>query len=95
MSRVFKQFNLTKSPPLGRDISDQPSHAHNIIIYGGDIHAETYREFFTKLGFLLVPPSIISLKSEDNFCVDVRSFHRPFFSYESIRHLRKLDLHFP
>ena len=92
LSRVFKQFNLTKKPPLGRDISDQPKHAHNIIIYGGETHAENYRDFFTKCGFLLVPPSIVPPNSEDNFCLDVRSFHRPFFSYGSISHLRKLDL---
>ena len=95
LSRVFKQFNLTKKPLLGRDISDQPSHAHNIIIYGGETHAENYRDFFTKCGFSLVPPSIVPPNSEDHFCLDIRSFHRPFFSYGSISHLRKINLFLP
>ena len=79
LCRVFKQFNLERIPFYGAYEKDQPAHAHNIIIYSGDIHSQRYRKFLNLLDFDEIgktgqaDPAI-------NSCIDMRYIQQPFFS---------------
>ena len=78
---------------------DQPKSAHNIIIYGGDFHSESYRDFLSSIGFHEIDNTGDINKnyfdydyaqlSEDKVsnkpknCLDMRKIKQPFFSYSS------------
>ena len=49
IARVFKDFDMEKKKD--KSYFDQPKSAHNIIIYGGDLHSESYRSFLSSIGF--------------------------------------------
>ena len=77
LSRMFKDFDMAdieKKAYIGA--TDQPSRAHNIIIYAGDAHSERYREFLKGIGFIQVAKTGVL----NNTCLDMRKFPQPFFS---------------
>ena len=49
LARIFKTFNI--NDPEKRRLVDEPSEAHNIIIYAGNNHATRCREFLEFIGF--------------------------------------------
>ena len=79
--RMFKDFNLDKRPYEGADVKDQPKRANNIIIYAGDSHSRTYREFLDKMQFNKVS---VNKNSKTESCIDLRNFPLPFFSMSAI-----------
>lgn len=84
LSRVFKVYDVKKPAFKGNTRRDQPSEAHNIIIYGGDEHAKTYRIFLKSIGF----KEINNIGSREGIydnkkplhCLDMKKIHQPFFS---------------
>jgi hypothetical protein len=90
LARLFKNFDLKELETKGYiGATDQPEKAHNIIIYAGNIHAQTYRKFLeTKLGFTPLEKTGI-LEEDRNFdvdqkgnknCIDMTSITQPLFS---------------
>lgn len=67
LSRVFRSFKRIKNK-----YSEDPKY---IIIYAGDDHANSYRTFLSDIGFKTVNKSF-----DENQCLDISSFKRPFFS---------------
>ena len=79
LARIFKDFNMNDIEEKGYiGATDQPTRAHNIIIYGGDRHARLYREFFKSIGFKQIEESGKSGK-EFTTCLDMRKI-KPLFS---------------
>jgi len=84
LSRVFKVYDVKKPAFKGNIKRDQPSEAHNIILYGGDEHSKTYREFLKSIGF----KEINNIGSRNGLyddlkpknCIDMNKFPQPFFS---------------
>jgi hypothetical protein len=58
--------------------TDQPSQAHNIIIYAGEQHCTVYREFLKYLEFEDLEK--IEKSESKEFCINIKNFP-PFFSY--------------
>jgi hypothetical protein len=95
LARVFKDFNMSQmNEKAYKGATDQPNRAHNIIIYAGDKHAHTYRNFLFYLGFNEIDSSGIDLEKPNpndyldipeipvKNCVDIRNIKQPFFSYK-------------
>jgi hypothetical protein len=92
LARVFKDFNMSQMYEKAyKGATDQPNSAHNIIIYAGDVHAHTYRNFLFYLGFDEIDSSGINLENPDPKlylkipplnCLDMRKIKQPFFSYK-------------
>ena len=92
LARVFKDFNMSQmNEKAYKGATDQPNRAHNIIIYAGDLHAHTYRNFLFYLGFDEINSSGINLENPDPKlyleipplnCLDMRKIKQPFFSYK-------------
>lgn len=74
LSRIFKVFNVGEK-------TFQPVEPHNIIIYAGAIHSNTYTEFLRdKMGFIQ-HLEINEEKWEDQTrCLDMRTVSQPLFS---------------
>ena len=74
LSRVFREFDTTRSPSEG-GTRDQPKRVSNVVIYAGNAHAKHCVEFLTGIGFRTLK------KSEEvgRKCVSVKNF-KPFFS---------------
>lgn len=78
LSRVFKKFNTKENIYI-----DQPSEAHNIIIYAGDKHSELCRKFLNQnLGFKEVSNSGIKEKifGDNMHCLNMKTIQQPLFS---------------
>ena len=45
LSRIFKEFDINTDKPEKKRGFDEPQRPHNIIIYGGDLHANRCRKF--------------------------------------------------
>lgn len=82
LCRMFKQFNMNEIEKKAYEgATDQPSEAHNIIVYAGDLHSNIYREFLQYLEFEnLVEPILNLTKGSKEFCIDAENFH-PFFNW--------------
>ena len=84
LSRVFKVYDVKKPAFKGNIKRDQPSEAYNIILYGGDEHSKTYREFLESIGFKENNNIGSREGTYDNLkplnCVDMNNFPQPFFS---------------
>ena len=84
--RIFKTFNMSELKEKAyKEATDQPDKAHNIIIYGGDFHGQTYRKFFTEvLNFdkLEVAGKEEPYKhiGEKMYCIDMKTIKQPLFS---------------
>lgn len=79
LARMFKKFDIKKKAARDTYI-DQPIEPHNIIIYAGDAHSETYRDFLTHIGFKTIS-SVNSSKHNISNCINMKDFPQPFFSY--------------
>ena len=49
LARIFKKFKLNTDKPEKKRVTDEPEESHNIIIYAGDNHCETYRKFLNEV----------------------------------------------
>jgi hypothetical protein len=49
LARIFKKFKLDTDNPEKKRVTDEPEESHNIIIYAGDNHCETYRKFLNEV----------------------------------------------
>lgn len=70
--RLFKKFNV--------ESSNQPDEAYNSIIYTGNYHSNTYRNFLENTGFKLVDIQIQSENQPNNRCLDIDNIPQPFFT---------------
>ena len=84
LSRMFKKFNLTKLGFKGAIQGDQPDEARNIIIYGGDQHAQRCRRFLNLLDFEEIGKTGQSEPTNGyDSCIDMKHISQPFFTIES------------
>ena len=85
LCRIFKKFNLTKEGFHTATKGDQPDEAYNIIIYGGDQHAQRCRRFLNHLGFEEVAKTGQAENANPNdSCIDMKHIPQPFFGFDSI-----------
>jgi hypothetical protein len=49
LARIFKKFKIDTDKPEKKRVTDEPEESHNIIIYAGDNHCETYRKFLNEV----------------------------------------------
>ena len=84
--RIFKTFNMSEMKEKAyKEATDQPDKAHNIIIYGGDFHSQTYRKFFTDiLNFENIEVAgkeePYKKRGEKMYCIDMKTIKQPLFS---------------
>jgi hypothetical protein len=84
--RIFKTFNMSEIKEKAyKEATDQPDKAHNIIIYGGDFHGQTYRKFFTDiLNFENIEVAgkeePYKKMGEKMYCIDMKTIKQPLFS---------------
>jgi hypothetical protein len=84
--RVFKTFNLSEMKQKAySEATDQPDKAHNIIIYAGDAHSQTYRKFLEDV--LHFDKIEVAGKEEPYgragelmYCIDMEPITQPLFS---------------
>ena len=81
LARIFKKFNIN-NPLIKHRPTDEPEEPHNIIIYAGDMHSETYRKFLKYLGFrqLEQSPSPGDGHVKMTNCVNMSNITQPLFS---------------
>ena len=90
LARVFKDFNMDEKAYKGA--THQPKRAHNVIIYAGEDHSDSYRNFLSYIGFTEIDSSGIDLDNPNPHpslhipnmprnCLDMRNIKQPFFSY--------------
>ena len=89
IARVFKDFDMEKKKD--KSYFDQPKSAHNIIIYGGNFHCESYRSFLSSIGFHEIEHYRYFKYAQSEFipvettnCVDMRKIKQPLFSYSNL-----------
>jgi hypothetical protein len=71
MARIFKKFNVKNS--------NQPEEPHNVIVYSGNIHSDSYRGFLTELGFKEVE-RVKNDNRDYNKCLKMEGLVQPLFS---------------
>jgi len=79
LARMFKNFNMKDMQKAYTGAIDQPRNAHNIIIYTGDLHAQTYRKFLNSINFTQIARSGLST-FENITCLNMKTIPQPFFS---------------
>lgn len=79
LSRIFKNFDMNDMEKAYTGATDQPSKAHNIIIYTGDLHAQTYRKFLNSINFNQISRTGIS-SFENITCLNMKTIQQPLFS---------------
>jgi hypothetical protein len=88
LCRIFKVFDFTKL--TNRRLTDEPKEPHNIIIYAGNAHSESVRDFLKELEFKEI--STTSSFSKVTNCIDIRKFPQPFFSnHKKVKWSDKLE----
>ena len=93
LARVFKKFNMDEMKEKAYpDVTDQPDRARNIIIYGGDNHAEICRRFLKDiLDFDDIcstgkrEKDIDIISKNDVFCIDMKTIDKPLFVYPTLK----------
>ena len=78
LARIFKNFDNKD-----QTLIDQPSKAHNIIIYAGDKHSELCRKFLNQnLGFKQIADSGIKeiIPGDNMHCLNMKTIQQPLFS---------------
>jgi hypothetical protein len=84
--RIFKTFNMSEIKEKAyKQATDQPDKAHNIIIYGGDFHGQTYRKFLKEvLDFDKIEVAgkeePYKKMGEKMYCIDMKTIKQPLFS---------------
>lgn len=89
LARVFKGFDMSEMEKKAyKGSSDQPIHAHNIIIYCSNSHANNYREFLSSIDFNDIDHAgdlrediLEKIPNTPKNCLDMRRIKQPFFSY--------------
>lgn len=77
LARMFKNFNIDRPSQPFNSSNDQPISPHNIIIYAGDAHSETYRRFLEEeLDFELLAKN----KARSLYCLNMDGIPQPLFS---------------
>jgi len=77
LARMFKNFNIDRPSQPFDSSKDQPISPHNIIIYAGDAHSETYRRFLEEeLDFELLAKN----KAQAIYCLNMDGIPQPLFS---------------
>ena len=79
LARMFKNFDMRDMKKAYTGATDQPRKAHNIIIYSGDHHSQTYRKFLDSINFTQIARSGIS-SFENITCLNMKTIPQPFFS---------------
>jgi|694.fasta_scaffold61936_2 hypothetical protein len=79
LARILKNFDMKDMEKAYTGATDQPSKAHNIIIYTGDLHAQTYRKFLDSINFTQIARSGIS-SFENITCLNMKTIPQPLFS---------------
>jgi len=88
LCRIFKVFDFTKLK--NHRWTDEPKEPHNIIIYAGNAHSESVRDFLKELEFKKI--STTSSFSKVSNCIDIRKFPQPFFSnHKKVKWSDKLE----
>jgi predicted transcriptional regulator with HTH domain len=91
LARVFKTFSTER--PVAERIApglsfDQPKEPHNIIIYAGLAHTDTYNAFLEHIGFSKLAETGNNIFQESDYddledsvfsCIDLETFPIPFF----------------
>ena len=89
LARIFKNFDNQD-----QSLIDQPSKAHNIIIYAGDKHSELCRKFLNKnIDFKQIADSGIKeiIPGDNMHCLNMKTIQQPFFS-EWLFNTKKIGL---
>ena len=81
LARIFKTFQI--NDPEKRRLVDEPSEPHNIIIYAGNGHSSTCREFLDLIGFKTLEKS--------GKCFDFEWFHTDL-TYEKCIDMKEENL---
>lgn len=82
LSRVFKDFDINTDKQEKKRGFDEPQRPHNIIIYGGDVHANRCRKFLeTHMNFKRLEQNIYDDSMPVSNCVDMKNIIQPLFSY--------------
>jgi len=90
LARMFKDFDMSEMEKKAyKGATDQPIRANNIIIYCGNLHAISYREFLESIGFNQIDHSGNLKERKGNpvpntpkNCLDMRNIQQPLFSYK-------------
>jgi len=82
LARLFKDFDMTKIETHSNFITDQPTKAHNVIIYAGNHHSKIYRRYLKEIaGFEeIASTGKIDEEKEIKHCIDMKTIQQPFFS---------------
>ena len=84
LSRVFKKFNINTNKPEKKRGFDEPETPHNVIIYGGEIHADRYRKFLENhMNFRRLEQNTYDHSMPDHVtnCINMEGITQPLFSY--------------
>ena len=89
LARMFKDFDMSEMEKKAyKGATDQPIRANNIIIYCGNLHAISYRDFLESIGFNQIDHSGNLKERKGNpipntpkNCLDMRNIQQPLFSY--------------
>ena len=82
LSRVFKVFDIYTDKPEKKRGFDEPQIPHNVIIYGGDNHANRYRKFLeTHMNFKRLEQNTYDHKIPVTNCINMNGITQPLFSY--------------
>jgi len=84
LSRVFKVFDIHTDNPDKKRGFDEPQSPHNVIIYGGENHANRCRKFLeTRMNFKRLEQNIYdySMPVHSMNCINMEGIKQPLFSY--------------
>jgi hypothetical protein len=82
LSRIFKEFNINTDIPEKKRGFDEPERPHNIIIYGGDSHANRCRKFLENyMQCKRLEQNTFEDPMRFSNCIDMSGITQPLFSY--------------
>ena len=82
LSRIFKEFNVNTVIPQKKRGFDEPERPHNIIIYGGESHANRCRKFLeTYMECKRLEQNTFEKPMRFSNCVNMTGITQPLFSY--------------
>ena len=90
LGRMFKDFDMSEMEEKAyAGSTDQPINAHNIIIYCGNEHANSYRDFLSTIGFNDIEHTgdlrediSNQIPNTPKNCLDMKKIQQPFFTYK-------------
>lgn len=82
LSRIFKTFDTKTTNPVKKRDFDEPEKQHNIIIYGGNAHADRCRKFLEDVAsFKRLEQNTVEKPIRAKNCLDMTGITQPLFSY--------------